>query len=93
MKPTTQPKLPEPLVTIKQAAQHFCLPVWKISGCCKSGCIPFYRVLNGRRLVRLSEIEAAIQASRVGYMNTPNTKTGETDKQLRLPFGKDRDDE
>ena len=70
MKPTTQPKFPEPLVTIKQAAEHFGLPVWKISGSCKAGCIPFYRVLNGRRLVRLSEVEAVIQASRVSDMDT-----------------------
>lgn len=59
-------KHPEQLVTVKQAAECFGLPVWKIGRGVATGIIPSYSLLNGRRLVRLSEIEATIQASRVG---------------------------
>jgi hypothetical protein len=56
----------EPLITIKAAAEALGLPPWKLSRAAKHGTIPTYRVLNSRKLVKLSEVVAAIEATRQG---------------------------
>jgi hypothetical protein len=57
---------PEKLITIKGAADTLGLSAWKLSRAAKQGLIPTYRLLNSRRLVKLSEVLAAIEASRQG---------------------------
>ena len=57
---------PEKLITLKAAAETLGLPTWKLSRAAKHGVFPVYRILNTRRLVKLSEVMAAIEASRQG---------------------------
>jgi len=56
----------ESLLTIQIAARVLGLHAWKLRRSVKSGLIPSYRLLNSRRLVRLSEVIAVIDASREG---------------------------
>ena len=56
----------EPYVTIKHAAQITGLPEWKIARAVNQGSIAHFTFANGRKLVRISDIEAAIVASQVG---------------------------
>ena len=57
---------PEKLVTIQVAAEALGLHDWKLRRAVKAGGIPSYRLANNRRLVRLSEVVAAVEASREG---------------------------
>jgi hypothetical protein len=57
---------PEKLVPVKDAAEALGLPTWKLRRAAKQGAFPTYTLLNSRRLVRLSEVIAAIEASRQG---------------------------
>jgi hypothetical protein len=57
---------PEKLITIKEAANALGLPAWKLGRAASQGLFPTYSLLNSRRLVRLSEVIAAIEASRQG---------------------------
>ncbi len=57
---------PEKLVTIIEAATMLGVHAWALRRAVKSGVIPAYRPFNGRRLVRISEIVAAIDASKIG---------------------------
>lgn len=56
----------EPLSTFKAAAEHFGVPIYKLRKFAKQGAFPIYRIGNGRALCRLSEVDAAIEASRDG---------------------------
>jgi hypothetical protein len=56
----------EPLSTLKAAAEKLELPVFKLTRAAKLGIFPTYTLLNNRKLVRLSEIIAAIERSRSG---------------------------
>ncbi len=56
----------EKLITIKAAAAAIGLPTWKLSRAAKQGLFSTYTLLNSRRLVKLSEVVAAIEASRQG---------------------------
>jgi excisionase family DNA binding protein len=56
----------EPFITIVDAAKRLGLPTFKVRRAVKAGLIPSYRIANGRVLVRLSEVVAAIEASRIG---------------------------
>ncbi len=58
--------LPESLCTLKAAAEHFGVPLFKLRRAAKHGAFPIYRIGNGRALCRLSEVDAAINASRDG---------------------------
>lgn len=60
------PDQTEKLVTLKEASAAFGLPPFKLYRAAKSGLIPSYRVFNSRKLVRLSEVLAVIEASRQG---------------------------
>lgn len=57
---------PEPLITLRRAAEVLGLPEFKIVRAARAGLIPTYRFFNSRRLVRLSEVIAVIENSRVG---------------------------
>jgi hypothetical protein len=54
----------EPLRTIAWVSKELNRPTWKLRRAAKQGLIPTYRLLNSRRLVKLSEVLAAIEASR-----------------------------
>ena len=63
------PALPgnlEPLLTIQNAAKVLGIHVWALRRAVKAGTIPAYAPFNGRKLVRLSEVVAAINASKIG---------------------------
>lgn len=57
---------PEPFLTIKDAAKRLGLPVFKLQRAARAGLFPTYRFLNGRILMRLSEVVASIEATRAG---------------------------
>jgi excisionase family DNA binding protein len=57
---------PEPFLTIQAAAALLNLPVFKLRRAARRGLFPIYRIGNGRILVRLSEVVAAIERSRRG---------------------------
>lgn len=65
----TEHDAPEPLLTIGAAAGRLSLPLFKVRRAAKAGLFPIYTLFNGRRLVRLSEVIAAIDASRSGGSN------------------------
>lgn len=56
----------EPLLTLKAAGAARNIPIFKLRRAAKQGAFPVYRIGNGRALVRLSEIDLAIEASRDG---------------------------
>lgn len=63
---TEKPTAPEKLYTIKEAAGFLNLPYWKLQRAIKANLVRSYTPFNSRRLVRLSEIVAFIEASRQG---------------------------
>jgi len=52
------------LVTYKQAAEAFGLPYFKIQRAAARGVIPTYSLLNGRKYVKIGEIQALLEANR-----------------------------
>jgi hypothetical protein len=56
----------EPLVTLKAAAHALGLPNFKVTRAAKSAAFPTYTLYNRRKLVRLSEVIAAIESSSKG---------------------------
>jgi len=52
---------PERMFTIGQVADILGIPRWKLYRAVKYGLVPCHRILNSRKLLRLSEVEAAIQ--------------------------------
>jgi hypothetical protein len=56
----------EKYITLHEAADIFGLPYFKILRAAKQKVIPTYTIFNSRRLVRASEVEAIIVASREG---------------------------
>lgn len=60
---------PEKLINIQTAAKALGVHVWALRRAVKSGSIPAYQPFNGRKLVRLSEVVAAINASKTGGEN------------------------
>ena len=60
------PYAPEKMLTFKAAAALLNLPYYKIQRAARLGQIPTYRLMNSRPLVKLSDIEIAIQASKSG---------------------------
>lgn len=57
---------PEKLITLKDAATILGVPTFKITRAAKAGTFPVYTLFNQRKLVRLSEVVAAIEASKIG---------------------------
>jgi len=64
MQPTAPRLDPEQLKTLKETAYELGLPYFKLQRAARAGLIPTYRIYNGRKLVRLSEVIAVIEASR-----------------------------
>jgi excisionase family DNA binding protein len=62
----------EPFLTISQAAEALGLQYHQVQRGIRRGVFPAYRVA-GRPRVRLSEVIAVIEASRVGGVNTFST--------------------
>lgn len=56
----------EPFLTTKDAANRLGLSAVKLQRAARAGIFPTYRFQNGRILVRLSEVIAAIEATRQG---------------------------
>lgn len=56
----------EPMLTIQKTAEILGIHVWALRRAIKAGTIPAYAPFNGRKLVRLSEVMAAINAAKVG---------------------------
>jgi hypothetical protein len=56
----------EPLLTLKAAAEKLGLPPFKVTRAAKVGIFPTYTLFNTRKLVRLSEVIAAIERSKTG---------------------------
>ncbi|MER9680369.1 hypothetical protein NKJ23_13700 [Mesorhizobium sp. M0184] len=69
MPESTIPISVEPYLTILQAAKTLGVHPWALRRAAKAGTIPAYTLLNSRKLVRLSEVIAAINASRIGGEN------------------------
>jgi predicted site-specific integrase-resolvase len=59
-------ELPEKFISLKEASNHLGFPYWKLQRAAKQGLFPTYNIYNGRVLVRLSEVNAAVERSREG---------------------------
>ena len=57
---------PEKFLTLAAAAEALGVKPFKLDRAARRGLIPTYTVFNSRRLVRLSEVLATIEASRKG---------------------------
>jgi hypothetical protein len=57
---------PEKLLTYRAAAEALGLPYFKIQRAARAGLFATYRVFTGRKLLKLSEVAAVIDASREG---------------------------
>jgi len=66
--PSTDAGEPEKLLTYKAAADALGIPYFKVQRAAKARLFPTYRLLNGRPLLRLSEVIAAINATREGAL-------------------------
>ena len=62
----TCPKSLDRLLTLKEAAYELNLPYFKVQRAVKRGDVPSYRLFNSRCLIRLSEVIAVIEASKIG---------------------------
>jgi excisionase family DNA binding protein len=62
MRPGQQEEYPEKLHTVQEAATLLNVHTWKLRRAIAKGLIPSYSLLNARRLVRISEILAVINA-------------------------------
>lgn len=63
---TGSPSSPEKLHPIGAAAEILGVHAWALRRAVKRGDVPSYRAFNSRRLVRISEVLAAIGATRQG---------------------------
>lgn len=59
----------ERMLSLKEAAELLGVHLWALRRAVKAGKIPAYAPFNGRKLVRLSEVIAAIEASKIGGGN------------------------
>ncbi len=64
--PIVGPTHEDRLITFKEAAASLGAKYWQIQRAVKSGRIPSYAPYNSRRLVKLSEVIAYIDACRQG---------------------------
>ena len=58
--------IPEKYYTVKEAAELLGILEWKLNEAVKRKLIPHYTFMNSRKYVLLSEVQAAINASRQG---------------------------
>lgn len=66
MQPDDRSSKPEKLRTIKEAADHVGAKDWQIRRAVGRGLIPYFTPFNSRKLVRLSDVLAVIEASKKG---------------------------
>lgn len=65
--PNSDPRLQnEKLLTLGEAADAIGVHYWQLQRAVRSGNVPSYTPFNSRRLVKLSEVVAFIEASRQG---------------------------
>jgi excisionase family DNA binding protein len=64
--PLIRKETPEKLLTVKEAAEALGVHEWALGRAVRAGTIPAYAPFNSRKLVRLSEVIAAINASKIG---------------------------
>lgn len=57
---------PDPLLSIKDAADRVGAKYWQLLRAVQSGRVPYFQPFNSRKLVRLSDVVAVIEASRSG---------------------------
>ncbi|MET3646293.1 helix-turn-helix transcriptional regulator [Phyllobacterium ifriqiyense] len=57
---------PEKLLTLREATEILGCHYWQLQRAVRRGDIPSYRPFNGRKLVKLSEVVAFVEASREG---------------------------
>ena len=67
--PVAGPPPAEPLHTIQGAAAELGVHAWALRRAVNAGIVPAYTPFNSRKLVRLSEVVAAINASQIGGGN------------------------
>ena len=60
---------PEKLLTLKEAADVLGVHEWALRRAVRAGTIPAYVPFNSRKLVRLSEVIEAVNASKIGGAN------------------------
>jgi excisionase family DNA binding protein len=61
----------EAFLTFKEAARRLNLPYHQVQRAAKKGLFPSYRPFGRRPLIRLSEVVAVIEASKVGGQKWP----------------------
>lgn len=66
MHPNDITKQPEKLRTLKEAADHVGAKEWQLRRAVSRGLIPYFQPFNSRKLVRLSDVLAVIEASKKG---------------------------
>jgi hypothetical protein len=66
MQPDDNFDKPEKLLTFQEAADLVGAKPWQIRRAVNRGLIPYYQPFNSRKLVRLSDVVAVIEASRKG---------------------------
>jgi hypothetical protein len=66
MKPHVDEGQAEKLLTYRATADAIGLPYYKIQRAARAGLLPTYRLLNGRRLLKLSDVAAVIDSTREG---------------------------
>lgn len=56
----------DPLLSIKDAADRVGAKYWQLLRAVQSGRVPYFQPFNSRKLVRLSDVLAVIEASKKG---------------------------
>lgn len=64
--PCSGPSAPEKLINVQTAAKALGVHTWALRRAISSGVVPAYTPFNSRKLVKLSEVVAFIEASRQG---------------------------
>lgn len=64
--PASPSSTAEKLLTFRATADALGVPYYKIQRAARGGVLPTYRLLNGRRLLKLSDVIAVIDATREG---------------------------
>lgn len=59
----------EKFITLADAAERLGVHLWALRRAAKRGAVPTYTPFNKRKLVRLSEVIAAIEAARQGGLD------------------------
>jgi hypothetical protein len=66
MKPLGDEGHAEKLLTYRATADALGMPYYKVQRAARAGLLPTYRLLNGRRLLKLTDVVAIIDGTREG---------------------------